>query len=147
MDKDIRWEQRFSNYKKALSQLEEAVALAQKRDLSELEKQGLIQGFEYTHELAWNTLKDYLEYQGDATIRGSRDTTREAFALGLIPDGEGWMDMIKSRNLSSHTYNLETAEQISKTIVSSYLPLFIDLKNQFEKLKQNGNQNLFDKEI
>jgi len=110
MPEDIRWKQRFNNYLRALQTLTEAVELAQTRDLSNLEEQGMIQGFEFTHELAWNVLKDYLEEKGIVGIIGSKDATRLAFKNGLIDDGEAWMDMIKARNLSSHTYNQETAE-------------------------------------
>jgi nucleotidyltransferase substrate binding protein (TIGR01987 family) len=139
MNPDIRWVQRFSNYKKALVQLEAAVKISIKRQLSDLEKQGMIQEFEYTHELAWNTLKDYLEYQGNNSIKGSRDATREAFKVELISDGEAWMDMIKSRNQSSHTYNEETAHDIVTAIINTYYPLFIEL--------QTVIQNLIQKEI
>ena len=100
---DIRWIQRFSHFTKALSQLREAVALAQERPLSKLEEQGLIQAFEFTHELAWNTLKDFLGGRGVQNLYGSKDATREAFKTGLIENGEAWMDMIQSRNLTSHT--------------------------------------------
>lgn len=88
MNTDIRWQQRLSNYHKALNQLSHAVSLASERDLSDLEKQGLIQTFEYTHELAWNVIKDYFFYQGQTNITGSRDATREAFNKGLIEQGE-----------------------------------------------------------
>jgi nucleotidyltransferase substrate binding protein (TIGR01987 family) len=100
-DPDIRWQQRFSNYRLALSWLDEGVSLARQRLLSDLEKQGLIQVF--THELAWNVMKDYFAYQGTTSIMGSRDAAREAFDKGLIADGEAWMEMIKSRNQTSHT--------------------------------------------
>jgi len=136
-EKDIRWQQRFSNFKKALSQLEKAIIIKNERDLSELEKQGLIQAFEFTHELAWNTLKDFFEYQENTSITGSRDATREAFNKGLIQNGEGWMDMIRSRNKSSHTYNEEVAEEIVFHITEAYYPLFTELKTTLEKrLKQ-----------
>ncbi len=71
-----------------------------------------MQAFEYTHELAWTTLKDFLEYQGQMNIYGSKDASRKSFQLGIIGDGDGWMDMIRSRNKGSHTYNRETAEEI-----------------------------------
>ncbi len=122
---DIRWKQRFVNYKKALSQLEDAVILSNKRELSRLEKQGVIQAFEFTHELAWNVLKDYLEDQGEQNIRGSKDATRYAFKVSLITDGELWMAMIQSRNASSHTYDEETAEALFVAIVDDYYPLFV----------------------
>jgi nucleotidyltransferase substrate binding protein (TIGR01987 family) len=111
-DKDIRWEQRFSNYQRALSQLVLAVNLSNERQLTDLEGQGLIQAFEFTHELAWNVIRDYFEYQGNNAIIGSRDASREAFQKGLIVDGEGWMEMIKSRNQTSHTYNDKIAQEI-----------------------------------
>ena len=120
MDMDIRWEQRFSNYKKALAQLEKAVELRKTRELSELEKQGLIQSFEYTHELAWKTLKDFLKSKGQSDIYGSKDATRKAFNLELIQDGDGWMDMIKERNKNSHTYDETVANEISENIKNCY---------------------------
>src|ERR1700720_3970323 len=104
MGEDIRWLQRLSSYHKALNQLEEAVELSKKRTLSKLEKQGLIQCFEYTHELAWKTLKDFLESQAIVEVFGSRDAIREAFKLEIITNGEVWMSMIKSRNQTFHMY-------------------------------------------
>ncbi|HDR52379.1 MAG TPA: DUF86 domain-containing protein [Mariniphaga anaerophila] len=127
---DIRWHQRFSNFKKALKQLEKAIHIFEERELSELEKQGLIQAFEFTHELAWNVIKDFFEYQGNTSIFGSRDATREAFNKGLIDNGEAWMDMIKSRNKSSHTYNEEVAEEIVFQITETYYPLFREFFNE-----------------
>src|ERR1700761_4630410 len=106
---DIRWEQRFANYRKALTQLTKFI---DKGDLTDLEEQGIIKAFEYTYELAWNTLKDYLEYQGILDITGSRDALREAFKANLITDGDTWMEMIKSRDLTAHTYNEDTADEI-----------------------------------
>lgn len=135
MDTEIRWQQRLQNYLKAFSLLEEAVVLYQERGLTPLEEQGLIQRFEFTHEIAWNVLKDYFEYQGNTSITGSRDATREAFNTGLIEDGEGWMSMIKSRNKSSHTYDEETARQIVENIVEVYYFLFSKFMNKMNALK------------
>jgi nucleotidyltransferase substrate binding protein (TIGR01987 family) len=134
MPDDIRWKQRFKNYLRALQTLTEAVALAQTRDLSNLEEQGMIQGFEFTHELAWNVLKDYLEEKGIVGIIGSKDATRLAFKNGLIDDGEAWMDMIKARNLSSHTYNLETADEIADKILVRFYPAFEQFSRTFSTL-------------
>lgn len=114
--KDVRWLQRLSNFSKALAQLDEAMELMQLRQLSRLEKQGVIQAFEYSYELAWNTLKDFLLWQGIEGIIGSRDTIREAFSQGLIEEGQGWMNMLADRNRTSHTYNEETAEAILSNI-------------------------------
>lgn len=129
MEEDIRWKQRFENYLKALGQLQKFIA---KGNLNELEVQGLIQAFEFTHELAWNVMKDYFEYQGNTTITGSRDATREAFQKGLIQDGAQWMEMIKSRNQSTHTYNESTANEIRDRILNYYYDLFVSFKDKME---------------
>ena len=134
LKEDVRWKQRFFNFNKALAQLEGAVSLSQQRELSQLEKQGVIQVFEFTHELAWNVLKDYLEDQGEQNIRGSKDATRAAFKVALISDGEMWMSMIQSRNISSHTYDEDTAESLFIAIVNDYYPLFTALKIEMESL-------------
>jgi nucleotidyltransferase substrate binding protein (TIGR01987 family) len=135
---DIRWIQRFNHFNKALSQLKEAVALAQKRPLSKLEEQGLIQAFEFTHELAWNTLKDFLEDRGVQNLYGSRDTTREAFRTGLIKNGEAWMAMIQSRNLTSHTYDEATAATIASAIRNTYFTEFETLRIKLDKMKKES---------
>lgn len=132
---DIRWQQRLANYAKALEQLGSAVATRQQRPLSDLEKQGLIQAFEFTHELAWNVLKDYFAYQGNPAITGSRDAAREAFQKGLVEDGEGWMEMIKSRNQTSHTYQQKIADEIAGLIVERYFPLFQGFLRKMDSLK------------
>ncbi|PAV27393.1 nucleotidyltransferase substrate binding protein (TIGR01987 family) [Tamilnaduibacter salinus] len=117
---DIRWQQRLRNFQKALAQLNEAMALADERALSRLEKQGVIQAFEYNYELGWNLLRDYLKWQGLAHITGSRDTIREAFSAGLIEDGEAWMRMLVDRNRTSHTYNEDTADAILAQVRLEY---------------------------
>lgn len=132
MSDDIRWKQRLASYQRALAQLRAAVSLRQNRPLSELEQQGLIQAFEFTHELAWNVMRDYLRSLGQEGLLASRDSTRAAFAAGLIVDGETWMDMIISRNLSSHTYNVATANSLTQKISESYVTLLV----QFEKKMQ-----------
>ena len=132
---DIRWIQRFDNYKRALTQLQRFLEQAELTELNELEEQGLIQAFEYTHELAWNVLKDYLTAKGHLNIHGSRDATRAAFKLDIIQDGETWMDMIRDRNQASHTYNKDTAQRIVSNIRHRFAPLFSALKitlQQFE---------------
>ncbi|MCK9288528.1 MAG: nucleotidyltransferase substrate binding protein [Sphaerochaetaceae bacterium] len=131
---DIRWIQRLSNYSRALNQLEAAVHLAKQRPLSALEQQGIIQSFEYTHELSWNVLRDYLKDQGTQQLYGSKDTVREAFSVGLIREGETWMEMIRDRNHSSHTYNMEIATAIVSRIINSYIHVFEELKEKFEGL-------------
>lgn len=135
---DIRWQQRFSHYQKALLQLSNAVDLSRQRPLSELEEQGLIQSFEYTHELAWNVMKDYFEYQGNTSITGSRDATREAFRRNLIIDGEGWMEMIDNRNKTLLIYNPEVADEIAKKVIDVYHELFTAFEKRMPDLKDVG---------
>ena len=135
---DIRWIQRFNNFGKAFTKLNKAVELSKQRQLSELEEQGLIQAFEYTHEMAWNTLKDFLEGRGVQNIYGSRDATREAFKAGLIENGEVWMKMIESRNLTSHTYNEETAAMVASAVIQSYFHEFMEFKNRMNRLKEES---------
>jgi len=137
---DIRWQQRLRNYSKALRQLADAVELSQERALSNLEKQGLIQAFESTHELAWNLMRDYFSYQGNTDITGSRDAIREAFQKGLIEDGETWMEMIISRNQSSLTYNQATADAITEKITGSYFILFQQFQTRMKGLIRKANE-------
>jgi nucleotidyltransferase substrate binding protein (TIGR01987 family) len=152
---DIRWEQRFSNFNKAMSKLEESVAYIthnfidgddklKSEDLGsvvdELIKEGLIQRFEYTHELAWNVMKDYAFFQGNSTIGGSRDATREAYKLQLIERADVWMDMIQSRNKTSHTNDENTANEIFDKIINDYFPLFFEFRKVME-IKRNEEQS------
>lgn len=154
---DIRWEQRFSNYNKALTKLDESVKYIQHNFLDdeneldtedlgyvvdELIKEGLIQRFEYTHELAWNVMKDYAFFQGNSTVGGSRDATREAFKLQIIDNADTWMDMILSRNKTTHTYNEETANEIFGKIINEYFPLFLNFRNVMEEKKSGEQANL-----
>jgi nucleotidyltransferase substrate binding protein (TIGR01987 family) len=115
MQEDIRWKQRFQNYGKALMLLEEAVE-ANRAAERELIKAGIIQYFEFTHELAWKVMKDFLEYEGMTGLVGSRSATREAFNKGLIEEGQAWMDMLETRNITVHAYDpliiTEAFEQI-----------------------------------
>jgi nucleotidyltransferase substrate binding protein (TIGR01987 family) len=130
MEKDIRWIQRFNNYQKAFNQLERFVAVEQ---LNEMENQGLIKAFEYTYELSWKTLQDLLSYKGYANIIGPRPVIEQSFQDGYISNGEHWLQMHKSRNLTSHTYDEETAIEIVDAIRKTYFPLFKDLKNRLLK--------------
>ena len=156
MEIDNRWHQRLSNYNKALNKLENAVEFINISFLDENEKkimdlglvldemikEGLIQRFEYTHELAWNLMKDYAEYQGNNNVGGSRDATREALQLKIIEDGEIWMDMIQSRNKTTYTYNEATANEIYHKILEEYFPLFLKFRNKMEEKRSGDQQNL-----
>lgn len=156
-EQDIRWEQRFSNYSKAFYKLEEAINYIEANFLdkdNEDEKltdilndliiQGLIQSFEFTHELAWNVMKDYAYYQGNSAIAGSRDAIKEAFSMGLIADGEVWMEMIKSRNKTSHTYDAHTANEIFNKILANYFSAFKAFKDKMEELRSGKQGGIFE---
>ena len=131
-NKDIRWQQRFNNYSKALSQLEKFIEKGE--NLNELEEQGLIQSFEYNFELAWNLIKDYYENQGVTNIQGSKDAFRLAFNRGLITDGELWMQMIDSRVKTSHSYDKEKADEIADAVLHTYYALFKALHSTMGKI-------------
>ncbi|NLK20197.1 MAG: nucleotidyltransferase [Synergistaceae bacterium] len=133
---DSRWKHRLNSYTKALSQLEESCGLAKSRPLTKLEEQGLIQAFEFTHELAWKTLKDFLESRGASNLFGSRDTTRAAFSRDLLGDGEAWMDMIVCRNLTSYTYDEDTASRVAARILESFCGEFVRLKETMAALAE-----------
>jgi len=132
---DIRWKQRFENYTKAVEQMTRFIEAG---ELNEMEEQGLIQSFEYTYELAWNTLKDFFEEQGETQVMGSRDAFRLAFKRGLIEEGEVWMDMIKSRALTTHTYNEATAKAIAQSIRGAFFAQFVKLRVRLENLSRQS---------
>ena len=117
-----RWEQRLESYHKALSRLAEIVNASKLRALNDFERDGLVQRFEFTHELSWKLMKAYAEYQGYDGIGGSRDATRKAFEMNLIPDGQIWMDMINSRNEISHNYNGDIASDVVDNILNVFYP-------------------------
>ncbi len=124
---DVRWEQRFANFNKALAQLKKFIDHGQ---LNEFEEQGLLQAFEYTYELAWNVARDYLRNQGNGDVHGSRDTIREAFAIDIISDGETWMNMLRDRNLTVHSYNENVAREIAHNISTFYFPLLVSFQEK-----------------
>lgn len=147
-DEDIRWQQRFSNFNKAMDKLSMAIEFIEASDevneevdsdslLSEILREGLIQRFEYTFELAWNVMKDYAIFQGKPDVAGARDAIREALQLGIISNGQMWMEMIGSRNRTSHTYNKETADDIFHKIVQTYHVLFFDFQKKMNE-KSSG---------
>lgn len=142
---NIRWQQRFANYRKALVKLTQAVDLLSKQTggetvVDELLQEGLIQRFEYTHELAWKVMKDYAEYQGYTDVRGSRDAIRKALEMNLIDD-KRWMETIEDRNLTVHNYDNEIALEIYDNIMNVYAPLFIAFEHKMQSLTES---TLFD---
>ncbi|MFZ7198732.1 nucleotidyltransferase substrate binding protein [Avibacterium avium] len=135
MKQEIRWQQRLQNYQRAFTQLTEFV---QQPKLNKFEQQGLVQCFEYNYELAWRVMKDYLNYQGISDIQGSRDAIRKAFNIGLIDDGQAWLDMVDDRILSVHSYNESTVNQIIEKIYRTYYPLFGQFEGKMVALCQEN---------
>jgi nucleotidyltransferase substrate binding protein (TIGR01987 family) len=136
---DNRFTHRYNSFDRALNTLEFAVELSGERPLSDLEAEGLIQRFEFTFELAWKLLKDYLKEIGFPDIGGPREVIRRAFAEGIISDGVLWMDMLKHRNLSTHVYDEEVAQTISSSVISSYANMLAQLRDYMTKhLPQEG---------
>jgi nucleotidyltransferase substrate binding protein (TIGR01987 family) len=122
---ETRWQQRYNNYKKVLNQLSRFL---EHKSLNEMEEQGLIQAFEYTFELAWKTLQDYLEIEsGYVELKGPRPVLKQAFKDGIITKGEVCMEMLNDRNRSVHTYDEDIAKEIINAITNSYFPLLKQL--------------------
>jgi len=156
---DIRWHQRLSNYRKALEKLINNIKYIKEMyddmdlqdedtyqdivlSIEDIYKQGLIQSFEFTHELAWKVIQDFAKNQGNTEIRGSKDATRYAAQINLIENAHQWMTMILDRNETSHTYNEETANQIFVNIIVSYLPLLQSFESKMEELRSGEQQQL-----
>jgi nucleotidyltransferase substrate binding protein (TIGR01987 family) len=137
MNPDIRWKQRFQNFDRAFLRLDEALK-RRPESLSDLEKEGAVQRFEYTFELAWKTIKDYLEEEGvTLSIATPREVIKAAFAAKVISDGETWIKMLDHRNLLSHKYDEEVFEQAVVAIATHYLPAIATLHQFFvEKMGQ-----------
>ena len=131
MDQDVRWKQRFANYRKALENLEKASI---QDSYNELERQGFIKDFELCHELAWKTLQDLLRERGYDDIAGPKPVMRQAFFDGLISDGELWGALHEARNLAAHTYDLERAILLEKEIKAQFLAAFRQLRTRLEGL-------------
>ena len=135
---DIRWLQRLENYQKAFDSLTSDVELATQRDLTDIEKRGLIQAFEYTYELAWNVIKDFYQAVGETNIHGSRDAFRTAFNKGLVKN-DVLIKTIKSRQLTVHTYNEKAASEIFHDVVNEYYDAFKELLDRLHQQKQLRN--------
>ena len=132
-DSDIRWQQRLQNYSRALSLLQSALQLGPSA-LNDLEKEGTVQRFEYTVELARKTLKDYLEFSGlELTSVTPKSVVKAAFAARIISDGQLWIDMIDHRNLLSHKYDQALLSRGLDEIQRRYLPALVGLHQQLQE--------------
>jgi nucleotidyltransferase substrate binding protein (TIGR01987 family) len=134
VDNDIRWKQRFANFENAYIVFRRALERHEAEPGDEIIQMGLVQAFEFTYELAWNTIKDYLENEGFGEFQGSKQVIRAAFQAKLIDDAEQWMESVKKRNLTSHTYNNLVLGEGIDFITKTFSPLVIKLYEDLKKL-------------
>lgn len=126
-----RFEERRADFYAALQRLQEAL----KYEINDVTIDGVLHRFEFTFELSWKTIKDYLEYMGISETSGSpREVIQLAFKQGIINDGEQWIKMMISRNMLSHMYDENISREIYDTIKNNYINLFIELKEKFEQI-------------
>ncbi|MEN3015369.1 MAG: nucleotidyltransferase substrate binding protein [bacterium] len=137
----FKWLKRLDNYEKALGQLKRGVIIYKQREINELEQQGLIQAFEYTFELSWNLMRDYLIFQGVSGISGSRDTIKNAFKFEIIEDDKLWLEMLEARNLTTHTYDEELAKEIVKKIADKYYNVLEKLLEKFREIRKTYEES------
>lgn len=128
--KDIRWKQRFANYTKALSYLEQGLQIPNP-DI--VQKAGIIQFFEMSFELAWNMVKDYLEEEGFNDVKSPRAALKKAFEIDMLENGHDWMNLLQDRNLTAHTYDEEKATNMEQLIQAKYFPLLKTLHHTFQQ--------------
>jgi nucleotidyltransferase substrate binding protein (TIGR01987 family) len=135
---EIRWQQRFDNFQKAFLLLKEALEEKPINEYSRLEQEGIIQRFEYTFELAWETIKDKLFYEG-YDEKTPRAVIRRAFEVEFISeeDTEIWLDSLNKRNILSHTYNEDAAREALEAILDNYYPV---IKKVYQNLKAEINR-------
>lgn len=129
MKKDIRWKQRFQNFERAFLFFNKSCAL---ESYDELQGAGLVQSFEFTFELAWKTLKDYLQEQG-LEVQFPREVIKQAFAAQLIDNGTLWIEMLDKRNELTHTYNQEQAKRAVQLVRNNYFP---PIEQVYKTMKQ-----------
>jgi nucleotidyltransferase substrate binding protein (TIGR01987 family) len=142
MEADIRWKQRFSNYKIALQRLDETIVFFENSQANKditaerVALEALIKCFEFTFELAWQTMKDFVSYNGFVKeVYGSRDSIRSAQQFNLIENGQLWIDMIEDRNRAAHAYDEENATSLAKRITELYFEEFNKFKNKMGGLE------------
>lgn len=132
---DIRWKQRLDNFEKTINYLNEAVN--RKTDEDIILRAGMIQFYEMSFELAWNTLKDYFKLQGFSDVKSPRSVIKKAFETGLIEDGHTWIIMLENRNITSHAYDEAASKQIENEIKNTYSALLLSLFQKSKSIAEN----------
>lgn len=139
----MSWLQQFSDYRKAFAKLIIAITIfkpneeenLELEDIEDLLKEGLIKRFEYTHELAWNVMKDYAAFRGNTKIKGAKDSTIEGYKMGLISNADEWMAMLVSRKEAMLLFNENAVEDIFEKILESYYLLFLKFEEKMEEIQ------------
>lgn len=127
----------MQSYRQSLDNLKEVYLRRQDHELDRVELQAFIKSFELSYETAWNLMKDWFEYQGIVGISGSRDAIREAFASALIKNGDAWMDMVRNRNRTAHTYNMTVARDVEGLIAETYYQQLLDFEKEMTQREAN----------
>lgn len=141
-----RWEQKLQSFTMALNRLAQVVNESKKRELNEFEMDSVVQRFEFTHEIAWKVIQSYAKYQGNDTIAGSRDAARWAFENHLITNGQAWMDMIRSRNDTSHNYDSASAQTSIDSIINVYYDELLAFNIKMRDIASSFESDLFGQE-
>ncbi len=135
----LRWHYRFDNFSRAFVLLREAVDTMEERALNQLEKEGMIQRFEYSWELAWKTMADFIASEGlNLPTVTPRAVLKASFQAGIISDGDEWMAALDARNKMSHVYNFKIFEQVIEALRTRFLPLFERFHEDFQMRRING---------
>ena len=141
---DVRWKQRFQNFRRAFGLLREALTSKNLDEYSDLEREGIIQRFEYTFELGWKTFKDYLEFNDVLLTEATpRKVIKECAATNIFGEAaivpEVFMDMMLERNALSHTYDFERFKQVVVRIKERYLPELEKTYQYFMNMEANDD--------
>ena len=128
-EKAPKWHERLAIYKNAINRLTEVVALNKQRSLNQFERDSLIKRFEFSYEMAWKLMMSYEKENGVSEVLGSKDVIRQAFRLSLVNNGEAWLEMVDTRNRTSHLYDEEMATDVMDEIIYTYYPLLMELRD------------------
>ena len=130
-----RWTERLVVFGNAVERLTVVVDLSRQRTLDEFERDSLIKRFEFTYEMGWKLMMSFEKENGVTGMLGSKDVVRHAVALGLIENGEAWMDMIDARNQTSHVYDEDTAADVADSIIFTFHPLLLKLHEKMKRIE------------
>ena len=136
MNQDIRWKQRYQNLKKSYTNLSKALAL---KEPDIFQRAGLIHFFSMTFELAWKTMKDFLEDQGFTDVTTPRSAIKKSFEVELLQDGKTWLECLEKRNLMTHVYDEEIASEVETLIKNNYFPIIEQFVNKMDSINADTN--------